>query len=77
MSCLICAGDAETIKCQAEWEERVCQRCGRYRMSQALILTLMDEGQIFDTIKIRRWLGLQRSTVAVLTIDVRQAALLS
>ncbi|WP_167056927.1 MULTISPECIES: hypothetical protein [unclassified Pantoea] len=45
-------------------------------MSQALILTMMDEGQIFDAEKMRHWLQLQRSVVAIPTIAAQQAILL-
>lgn len=46
MSCLICAGQAESVECTGGWEERRCSKCGCYRMSQALILVMMEEGQI-------------------------------
>ncbi|WP_419709644.1 hypothetical protein [Pseudomonas sp. NFX224] len=75
MSCLICAGRAETIDCMEGWEERFCSQCGRYRMSQALVLTLMDQGQIFDTGQMRRWLEAQRCAVPVPFIDAHQALL--
>ncbi len=76
MSCLICAGHAEKIETTDGWEERECQQCGRYRMSQALILTLMEQGQIFDTQKMQRWLEIQRSKVEVPSIEVHEALLL-
>ncbi|MFJ4349234.1 hypothetical protein [Pseudomonas sp. NPDC089401] len=75
MSCLICAGHAESIDCLAGWEERKCAQCGCYRMSQALILSMMDEGQIFDAEKMRQWLQLQRSVEAIPTIAVHEAIL--
>lgn len=75
MSCLICAGHAETIGCMEGWEERHCSECGRYRMSQVLVLTLMEEGQIFDTEKMRGWLQAQRCVVPVPSIDTDQALL--
>lgn len=73
MSCLICAGHAETVECIHGWEERHCSQCGRYRMSQALILLMMDEGQIFDTGQMRQWLTNRRDQEAVPVIDERQA----
>ena len=75
MSCLICAGNAETIERVQGWEERRCSECGRYRMSQALVLTLMDQGQIFDEEKMRRWLKAQRCAVPVPCIDAPEAQL--
>lgn len=75
MSCLICAGHAEKIETADGWEERECQQCGRYRMSQALVLTLMEQGQIFDTHKMQAWLKAQRSNGAVPSIEVHEALL--
>ncbi|MFJ3468805.1 hypothetical protein [Pseudomonas sp. NPDC090201] len=75
MSCLICAGHAETIECTEGWEERRCAECGRYRMSLALVLSLMEQGQIFDTERMRSWLKAQRCVVSVPSIDVDEALL--
>ncbi|MDY7560687.1 hypothetical protein QN382_00455 [Pseudomonas sp. 10B1] len=76
MSCLICAGHAETIECAEGWEQRNCPHCGPYRISQALVLTLMEQGQIFDTGKMRRWLDAQRSDVPIPSIEVHEALLM-
>lgn len=76
MSCLICAGQAESMQCASGWEQRQCERCGCYRMSQALILQMMEEGQIFDSNKMRTWLHGQRGRVAVPSIEFRQAILM-
>jgi len=75
MSCLICAGQAESVECIRGWEERCCAQCGCYRMSQALILAMMDEGQIFDTARMREWLAARRVLVSVPSIDQPQAIL--
>jgi len=75
MSCLICAGHAQSIECAAGWEERECSECGCYRMSQALILSMMEEGQIFDAGKMRQWLKLRRSGAAIPFIDAGVAIL--
>lgn len=77
MSCLICAGDADTIESQAGWEERDCGRCGRYRFSQSLVLMLMEQGQIFDTVKMRQWLDTQRMTIESPSIEIHEALLLA
>jgi hypothetical protein len=60
MNCLICAGNSERIFCEGECEERDCPTCGRYRVSDALLLTLMEQGQIFDVHKMRVWLAQKR-----------------
>ncbi|MFB4391781.1 MULTISPECIES: hypothetical protein [unclassified Pseudomonas] len=44
-------------------------------MSQALILEMMDEGQIFDTERMRQWLVARRDVVAVPSIEPHQAIL--
>lgn len=76
MSCLICAGQAESIECSSGWEQRQCAVCGCYRMSQDLILVMMEEGQIFDTVRMREWLMANRSLVPVPCIDHPQAILM-
>lgn len=76
MSCLICAGQAESIECISGWEERHCSQCGCYRMSQSLILLMMEEGQIFDTERMREWLMSRREGIPVPSIDHGQAILL-
>lgn len=53
MTCLICAGHAHSVECATGWEERYRSECGGYRISQSLILAMMDQGQIFDTSKMR------------------------
>lgn len=75
MSCLICAGTAARIRCYGPWEERNCPSCGRYRVADALILTLMEQGQIFDVDKTREWLPRQRLKVAVPCIEIHEALL--
>ncbi|KOP56759.1 hypothetical protein OX90_08975 [Pseudomonas coronafaciens pv. porri] len=75
MSCLICAGSAERVSCQGPWEERDCPSCGRYRVADALVLTLMEQGQIFDVVKTRKWLATRRLTEAVPCIEIQEALL--
>lgn len=75
MRCLICAGHADIIECSAGWEARNCPRCGAYRISQALVLTLMEQGQIFDIEKMRRWLDTQRLAVSMPSIEIHEALL--
>ncbi|WP_313739089.1 hypothetical protein [Pseudomonas sp.] len=45
-------------------------------MSQALILQMMEEGQIFDSSKMRAWLTHQRSLVPVPSIEFSHAILM-
>jgi hypothetical protein len=45
-------------------------------MSQALIASMMEEGQIFDAEKMRLWLGTCRNVAAVPTIEPHQAILM-
>ncbi|MCY1408228.1 hypothetical protein D3C76_1054110 [compost metagenome] len=76
MSCLICAGSAESIQVDGgDVEERKCPSCGHYRMSCSLILTLMEQGQIFDVQRMRAWLEDQRTRVEVPSIEIEKALL--
>jgi hypothetical protein len=75
MNCLICVSTAERIKCHGPWEERNCPKCGRYRISDELVLALMDLGQIFDVSRMREWLENQRVDVAIPSIEIHQALL--
>lgn len=75
MNCLICVSAAERILCQGPWEERDCPECGRYRVSDELILTLMEQGQIFDISKTRFWLANQRIAAAIPSIYPHEALL--
>lgn len=64
MNCLICVGAAQRIQCSGPWEERDCPDCGRYRISDELILSMINEGEIFDINRTRHWLEIQRMGVA-------------
>lgn len=75
MNCLICAGEALRIECLGPWEERDCPVCGRYRMADALVLTLMEQGQIFDVEQTRKWLTQQRQNSGVPCIKIHEALL--
>jgi len=44
-------------------------------MSQALIRVMMEEGQIFDTERMREWLGARRNLESVPIIDHSNAIL--
>lgn len=77
MNCLICVNAAERIQCHGPWEERNCPDCGRYRVSDELILALIDQGQIFDVVKTRGWLDSQRAQVAIPAIVKSEALLVS
>ncbi|SEQ14993.1 hypothetical protein SAMN03159444_01180 [Pseudomonas sp. NFACC02] len=69
MTCLICAGPAEELACPERWEERKCAECGHYRMPQALVLALMDQGQIFDVGKARAWLMSHRNETPIPSLE--------
>lgn len=75
MNCLICVGAAERVVCDGPWEERDCPECGRYRISDELILALMDQGQIFDIAGTRAWLNDTRKETGVPLIEIHAALL--
>jgi hypothetical protein len=76
MNCLICVGVAQRIQCHGPWEERDCPDCGRYRVADELILTLMDQGQVFDVNRTRELLNSRRLEGVVPTIELHEAPLL-
>ncbi|MCO7519124.1 MULTISPECIES: hypothetical protein [unclassified Pseudomonas] len=76
MSCLICAGHAESITCPPGWEQRHCALCGSYRISQALVRSMMEQGQIFDAGRMRAWLVQRRALVTIPGIEPHQAILM-
>jgi len=76
MNCLICVGVAERIPCEGPWEERDCPGCGRYKVSDVLIMTLMDQGQVFDIKKTRKWLNDKRRDGVVPCIEIHEALLI-
>ena len=60
MSCLVCAGVAERIQCHGAWAKRDCPAArDRYRIADALVLAMIEEGQIFDVSKTRIWLTIK------------------
>ena len=75
MICLICTGVVERVCCEGSCEERDCPSCGRYRMANALVLTLMEQGQIFDVAKSREWLANKRLMEAMPCIEIEEALL--
>lgn len=76
-TCLICVGVAEQFQCRGPWEERNCPDCGHYRISDELILALMDQGQIFDVAKTRSWLDSRRIEMTIPTIKIHEALLVT
>ncbi len=76
MSCLICAGPAERVFCSGDWEERKCAVCGHYRVSDSLVLTLMEQGQIFDVKKVRAWLAASKNSASIPSIEALDGLLL-
>lgn len=77
MNCLICVGTAQRVVCDGPWEERDCPECGRYRISDELILALMDQGQIFDVLKTRGWLDTRRTEGVLPCIQTHEGLLVT
>lgn len=76
MNCLVCVGAASRIACEGPWEERDCPVCGHYRVEDDLVLSLMDQGQIFDVEKTRTWIIRQRKNQPIPCIGANDALLL-
>ncbi|QJI28684.1 hypothetical protein HKK55_08130 [Pseudomonas sp. ADAK18] len=75
MSCLVCAGSAERIEASEDFAERICAECGHYRISRSFVLDLIEQGQIFDVVKMRDWLADNRQRVDIPSINAQQAIL--
>ena len=55
--------------------EESCPACGRYRIADALVLAMIEEGQIFDVSKTRIWLTIKRKQEAIPAIEIHEALL--
>lgn len=53
MSCLICEGEAEIIPSTGDYVERVCAKCGRYRVSGTIVSQLETLNRKFDVEQMR------------------------
>ena len=74
MSCLVCAGVAERIQCHGAWAKRDCPAArDRYGIADALVLAMIEEGQIFDVSKTRIWLTIKRKQEAIPAIEIHEA----
>ncbi|MET1080160.1 MAG: hypothetical protein ABWY06_19280 [Pseudomonas sp.] len=61
MSCLICGAGAQVLQTGvADWEERECAQCGRYKVAQTLLSTMGD--MVFDVDKTRQWIASNSGT---------------
>ncbi|CRM75357.1 hypothetical protein [Pseudomonas sp. 25 R 14] len=65
------------VMCNGPWEERDCPYCGHYRISDELILALMDSGQIFDIYKARALLESRRTEGIMPCIQIHEALLVT
>ena len=57
------------------WEKRDCPAYDRYRIADALVLAMIEEGQIFEVSKTRIWLTTKRKQEAIPAIEIHEALL--
>ncbi|WCM53567.1 hypothetical protein OH720_11325 [Pseudomonas sp. WJP1] len=74
MTCLICNDPAVAIDVDADYLERVCQKCGHYRITAAALVLIKAHGWRFDVALTRKWLADQQGSGMIPTIDSHQVA---
>jgi hypothetical protein len=73
MTCFICNEPAVAIDADDEYLERVCPKCGRYRITSAALVLMKAHGWRFDVTLTRNWLAEQKGSGMIPIIDSHQA----
>lgn len=74
MTCLICNDPAVAIDVDADYLERVCQKCGHYRITAAALVLIKAHRWRFDVALTRKWIADQQASGMIPTIDSHQVA---
>ncbi|NCE83484.1 hypothetical protein DK870_03600 [Pseudomonas sp. Q1] len=74
MTCFICGEKALATDVGEDYEERVCQKCGHYRITSAALILLKSRDWSFDEELARTWLEQQKRRGFIPTIDDQQAS---
>lgn len=69
MTCLICDEPATDVDPAGDYEERVCPKCGHYRISGTALVLMHAHGWRFDVELARKWLTQQQGSGVIPTID--------
>lgn len=73
MSCLICYEPAAVLDAGGDYQERVCPKCGCYRVTGTALLLMHAHDLRFDVELTRRWIADHQGSGAIPTIDSNQA----
>lgn len=74
MSCLICKEPAAIFDAGGDYQERVCPKCGNYRITGTALVLMHAHDWRFDVELARKWIAEHQSPGAIPTIDSHQAA---
>ena len=75
MTCLICGEPAVSVNAD-DYLERVCLKCGQYRVTGAALVLMKTYNWRFDLELVRRWISESQEAGLIPTIDSHQAACL-
>ncbi|MBA4273421.1 MAG: hypothetical protein C0438_10055 [Pseudomonas sp.] len=74
MTCFICGEPATKTDVGDDYEERVCQKCGHYRITSMALTLMKARDWRFDEELVRTWLEHQKRRGFIPTIDHHQAS---
>lgn len=57
MSCLICGSEARVIPALGDYEERICQACGHYRVSGTVMRLTAQNDWSYDIERMRTYIA--------------------
>jgi len=73
MACFICGEPAVRVETGRKYEERVCPKCGHYRITGKALVLMKAHGWRFDVYLARRWIAAHQGSGPTPTIDSHQA----
>ncbi|CAI8791495.1 TFIIB-like protein [Pseudomonas jessenii] len=69
MKCLICGDSAASADTGADYVERDCPECGRYRITGTALALMKAHGWRFDVDLTRKWIAEHQGTGSIPTVD--------
>jgi hypothetical protein len=74
MTCLVCYEPAAIVDAGVDYQERICPKCGYYRITGAALVLMKAHKWHFDVELTRKWFSEHQGTGAIPIIDSNQAA---
>jgi hypothetical protein len=74
MVCLVCNGPSTQADAGDYYQERTCEKCGRYRATGSALALLKKHGWCFNVELTRTWIEEHQNCGTIPTIDSNQAA---